>query len=88
MWNSLYDVNTPEMMRKIGKINKKEFGGGEMRTDGVYIYRFDPAHKTGKIHLERYRKIRSNVWQGYGEIDPDTGDLIEGRDTSWRIIKW
>ena len=38
-WNNLKPVNTPEMQRQIGKINKKAFGGGEIRTDGKCIYR-------------------------------------------------
>ena len=78
------------MQRKIGKINKQAFGGGELRTDGKYVYRFDRGHKTGKIHLERYRQLKDKVWQGYGEIDPVTGKVLEGSidRTATRLIKW
>lgn len=89
-WADLKPVNTPETTRQIGKINKQAFGGGEVRTDGEYVFRFDPAHKTAKVHMERYKKIRNGVWQGYGEIDPKTGSVLEGSidATKKRIIKW
>ena len=77
-WNSLTDVNTPNAERQIGHINKQAFGGGQMRTDGEFVYRFDPAHKTGKIHMEVYKKIGSNRWQPYAECDPSTGNIIPG----------
>ena len=89
-WDSLTSVDSPAMQKKIGKINKQAFGGGQMRTDGEYLFRFDPSHKTGKIHMERYRKVRNNVWQGYGEIDPVTGAEIDGSiaRTAHREVKW
>jgi hypothetical protein len=89
-WDSLTSVDNPAMQQKIGKINKQAFGGGQMRTDGTYVYRFDSAHKTGKIHMERYRRVKNNRWRGHGEIDPTTGELIGGsiQKTSERVIKW
>ena len=76
-WDSLKPVNSPEMQREIGKINKQAFGGGEMRTDGEYVFRFDPAHQTGKIHMEMYKKVAKG-WQPYAECDPQTGNILEG----------
>lgn len=89
-WENLKPVNKPEANRQIGKINKQAFGGGEMRTDGEKLYRFDNGHKNGKIHMERYEKIGSNKWRGCGEIDPETGNLIEGSiaRTRGRIVTW
>ena len=93
-WTDLKPVNTPETTRQIGKINKQAFGGVEVRTDGEYVFRFDPAHKTAKVHMERYKKIRNNHWRADAEIDPNTGDVIAGsaeklaqREYS-RAIKW
>ena len=89
-WENLKPVNKPEANQQIGKINKQAFGGGEMRTDGEKLYRFDNGHKNGKIHMERYEKIGSNKWRGYGEIDPETGNIIDGSiaRTRGRIVTW
>ena len=85
-WNSLEAVNTEHAKRKIGKINKSAFGGGEIRTDGTYIYRFDNGHKTGKIHVEMYMKT-SKGWKAYAEVDPHTGNIIAMAKEN-RVIKW
>ena len=93
-WSGLNPVNTPAANSQIGKINKQAFGGGEIRTDGTYVYRFDPAHKTGKIHIEMYRKIKDNHWRAYAERDPRTGETIAGsierlaQKKNIRNIKW
>ena len=91
-WTDLKPVNTPETTRQIGKINKQAFGGGEVRTDGEHVFRFDPAHKTAKVHMERYKKIRNNHWRADAEIDPQTGEPIAGSEAKLakkvRDITW
>lgn len=91
-WADLKPVNTPETTRQIGKINKQAFGGGEVRTDGEHVFRFDPAHKTAKVHMERYKKIRNNHWRADAEIDPQTGEPIAGSEAKLakkvRDITW
>jgi flagellar basal body rod protein FlgF len=71
------NVNTSAANKQIGKIKKEDFGGGEMRTDGKDLYRFDRAHQTGKIHLEKYVKTGKG-WQSYAECDPNTLKEIPG----------
>ena len=89
-WDKMQPVNTSEAQRKFGKLNKQAFRGGELRTDGKDVYRFDNGHKTAKVHLERYRQLRNNVWQGYWEVDSVTGKVLEGsvEKTAKRIITW
>ena len=91
-WENLKPVNKPEANQQIGKINKQAFGGGEMRTDGENLYRFDNGHKNGKIHVEMYKKIKNNHWRAYAEYDPVTGHPIEGSIEKFarkvRDIKW
>jgi hypothetical protein len=83
-WEKLKSVDSSEMKRKIGTVKKEAFGGGEMRTDGKNLYRFDRAHQTGKIHLEKYEKTGKG-WQSVAECDPETLKEIPGsRD---RIVK-
>ncbi len=76
-WDNLKPVNTSKANQQIGKINKQAFGGGEMRTDGEKLFRFDNGHKNGKIHVEVYKKT-SKGWQPYAECDPKTGAILEG----------
>jgi hypothetical protein len=76
-WAKLQSVDSPEMKRKIGVIKKEAFGGGEMRTDGKDLYRFDRAHMSRKIHLEKYVKTGKG-WQPYAECDPETLKEIPG----------
>ena len=90
-WTDLKPVNTPETTRQIGKINKQAFGGGEVRTDGEYVYRFDRKHQTAKVHLEMYKKVRKNRWQPYAEVDPQTGRILEGSKAKMAerpLVEW
>ena len=38
-----------------------------------FFYRFDPAHKTDKIHLHKYQMVGSDKYKLIEEIDPETG---------------
>jgi hypothetical protein len=54
----------------------KRKSGGEVRFDGEYYYKFDPFHKTQKVHLHKYRYERGNRYKLIGEVDPVTGKTI------------
>jgi hypothetical protein len=92
-WDSLKSVDDPSVQRKIGKINKQAFGGGQLRSDGTYIYKFDRFHQSSKIHLERYEKTAKG-WRRCAECDPETGNVIPGSEerlknsSTNRVIKW
>jgi hypothetical protein len=86
----LKSVDSSEMKRKIGTVKKEAFGGGEMRTDGENLYRFDRAHQTGKIHLEKYEKSGKG-WKSVAECDPETLTPIPGSEAKVikrKPIKW
>ena len=75
-WENLKPVNKPEANRQIGKINKQAFGGGEMRTDGEKLYRFDNGHKNGKIHVEVYKKTSKGCCKKIEKIQIFNYDII------------
>jgi hypothetical protein len=56
----------------------KRKSGGEVRFDGEYYYKFDPFHKTQKIHLHKYRHERGNRYKLIEEVDPVTGETLKG----------
>ena len=90
-WEGMKSVDDPAIQNKFGKIKKEAFGGGQMRSDGDYLYRFDPGHKNGKVHLEVYEKVRNGVYRAVRECDPNTGDTIAGsiaRMAERPVIKW
>jgi hypothetical protein len=87
-WEKLQSVDSPEMQQKFGGIRKEKFGGGEMRTDGRYVYRFDPAHAKGKVHVEVYRKIKNSMYRAVKECDSITGNTISGTVEKFRTPKY
>jgi hypothetical protein len=79
------------MLQKIEKICKKAFGGGQIRTDGESVYRFDPAHTTSKVHMEMYKKVGRGRWKPYAECDAQTGEILDGSLTKMEtreVISW
>jgi hypothetical protein len=87
-WNKLKDVNDPDIRRKLGKINKQAFSGGQIRSDGTFIYKFDKAHQSSKVHLEVYEKVRNNVYKITEERDPETGATIRKINDSGKGVEW
>jgi hypothetical protein len=89
-WNKLKDVNHPDIRRKLGKINKQAFSGGQIRSDGTFIYKFDKAHQTSKVHLEVHTKTAEG-WKPYMEYDPETGYEIIGSEAKLKnrpAVRW
>jgi hypothetical protein len=89
-WEKLKSVDSAEVKREIGAVKKEAFGGGEMRTDGKSLYRFDRAHQTGKIHLEKYERSGKG-WKSVAECDPETLAPIPGSEAkvaNRKPIKW
>ena len=44
--------------------------------DRGFFYRFDPMHKTDKVHLHKYQHLGGDKYKLIEERDPDTGDLM------------
>ncbi|MDR2666805.1 MAG: hypothetical protein LBB34_01650, partial [Holosporales bacterium] len=68
----------------LGKIQRaKRQIGGDIRADAQgNLYKFDPAHKSSKVHLERIEE-REGKFVGTGEVDPVTGKVAPLKD-GWR----
>ena len=55
---------------------KRKFGGEIKMDENGVMYKFDPAHENGKIHLERIIKTKKG-FVGTGEVDPQTGRVLK-----------
>lgn len=57
----------------------------EIRTDGTYFYKFDPAHQSAKVHLHKYRHQGGDKYKLVAEVNPETGEvkLINGDCEIW-----
>jgi hypothetical protein len=69
----------PKAVDKIlGRIERaKRRIGGDIRADARgNLYKFDPAHKSSKIHLERIEEESGKFW-GTGEVNPETGEIMK-----------
>ena len=54
----------------------KRLVGGEIRADSAgNFYKFDPAHQSAKVHLEKIIENKEGFW-GVAEVDPVTGDTL------------
>jgi hypothetical protein len=62
---------------KLIAISRRAKADIRMDRDG-FLYKFDPAHKTAKVHLHKYRDLGSNRYQLVEEVDPvsGTGKLV------------
>jgi len=56
-------------------LSKKSKGQTRVDAEGD-AYKFDPKHKTTKVHLHRYRHKGGNKWKLIEEVDPETGETI------------
>jgi hypothetical protein len=70
-WDSLKSAKDDQSLINL----RQKSGGGEVRFDGKYYYKFDQAHKTHKVHLHKYQREGKNV-RLIQEIDPENGQII------------
>ena len=62
----------------LGNIRKlKKYENGEIRADKFgNLYKFDPAHKSSKIHLEKIEKRSDGFWNT-AEVSHETGEILK-----------
>jgi hypothetical protein len=90
-WSGLKSVYDPTVKQVFASLKKQAFSGGQIRTDGTSLFKFDKAHQSGKIHLEVYEKIRNNVFKCVREVDAETGETIVGgiaKCAKKKLVTW
>jgi hypothetical protein len=65
-------LKTKSQDSRLIAISRKAKADVRMDQDGFY-YKFDPAHKTAKVHLHKYRDLGSDRYKLIEEVDPANG---------------
>jgi hypothetical protein len=65
-------LKTKSQDSRLIAISRKAKADIRMDQDG-FFYKFDPAHKTAKVHLHKYRDLGSNRYRLIEEVDPVNG---------------
>lgn len=56
---------------------KRKFNGQIKADEEGALYKFDPGHKTAKVHIEKIVKKGDGKFYGVAEVDPETGAVLK-----------